>query len=285
MTNFFNLWWVQVLLYLFFSVIFTQCFKITTKTSRSDGALTVLLEIICGLSMLFFVPCFEMKWSTDIRVYLLTGLAIVFYCIKDRLITTVRKNLEASSVNILEQVNNVFLVVFGLIIFKEPFLLNKIIGASLIIISNIIIFYQKGAFHFNINILLGVIANLAFSVALCVNIGLSSQFNIGIYEMTLLLIPALLISIFEKIKPSEILLELKIGNKPAIFITGLSWSLIIMTQLRALQLGSITTVAPLCAVSVILNVFAGYIFLQERSGLFRKMVAAFMIIFSIILIK
>ncbi|MEG0108995.1 MAG: hypothetical protein RR705_09110, partial [Lachnospiraceae bacterium] len=206
-------------------------------------------------------------------------------CIKDRLITTVRRNLEASSVNILEQINNVFLVIFGLLIFKEPFVPFKIIGAVLIIIGNIIIFYQKGEFHLNKNILLGIVANLSFSIALCVNIGLSNQFNIGLYEMILLLVPAFLISLFEKIKPKAILYELQNGNKPAIFITGFSWALIIITQLRALQLGSITTVAPLCAVSVVLNVFAGYLFLQERTGLFRKLFAALLIIFSVILLK
>ncbi|MCI8482488.1 MAG: hypothetical protein HFJ27_05510 [Clostridia bacterium] len=80
-------------------------------------------------------------------------------------------------------------------------------------------------------------------------------------------------------------MNLSTGNKKAIILTALSWGVMIVVQLRAYQLGNITVVAPLCALTVMLNVIVGYLFLQERDNLLRKIISAILIIISIILIK
>ena len=280
-----NIWWVQVIIFLISTVIFTQFFKIATKKSKSDAALTILLQLIAGTTILIFIPLFEIKLPTDKKVYLFSAIAIIFYTIKNRLDTTIRKNLEASTVNILEQLLNVFLIIWGLIFFKEPFIFKKIIGAILIIFSNILIFYQKGEFKFNKYIVLSILANLSASIAISLDVETSNSYNIAIYKCLTLIIPAIIISILEKVKIKDIKQELKNGNKKAIFITSISWTIVIFSQLRAMQLGLITTVAPLCAVTVILNVIAGYIFLKEKNNVMKKVIAAVIIIFSIILIK
>jgi len=97
--------------------------------------------------------------------------------------------------------------------------------------------------------------------------------------------PAILIFLFERPKISDIGLEFKNGNKVAILITAISWSLAIIVSLRALLLGDVTVVAPLMSVNVILNVFAGYIFLKERDDLLKKIIAGVVIIFSVLLIN
>ncbi len=80
-------------------------------------------------------------------------------------------------------------------------------------------------------------------------------------------------------------MNLSTGNKKAIILTALSWGVMIVVQLRAYQLGNITVVAPLCALTVMLNVIVGYLFLKERDNLLRKIISAILIIISIILIK
>lgn len=59
----------------------------------------------------------------------------------------------------------------------------------------------------------------------------------------------------------------------------------IISQLRAYQLGNVTVIAPLCALTVILNVIVGYLFLNEKDNLLRKIISEILIIISIILIK
>jgi uncharacterized membrane protein len=58
-----------------------------------------------------------------------------------------------------------------------------------------------------------------------------------------------------------------------------------LCSLRAYQLGEVTSVAPLWALKVIINVIVSYIFLKERSNLLKKIIAALLIIISVVLIK
>lgn len=283
--NIFNNWLLYVLLYLVLATAFTQFYKIATKTLKKAGALTVLLQMTAGLTALLLCPFFEFKFPTDISVYIMLGISIIFYAMSDRMNTTVRSGIEASTYSMLKQLSTTFMIFAGLIFFKEEFVLTKFIGAMLIIFSNVLIFYKKGKFEFNKYILLGILSNIAFTVALFLDVNISDNFNLPFYVALTLIIPALLITIFERIKPSEIKNELVNGNKKAIFITALSWGIMIVVQLRAYQLGNVTVIAPLCALTVMLNVIIGYLFLKERDNLLRKIISAILIIISIILIR
>lgn len=278
-------WIIFVILYLILVVIYDQFYKISTKKLTKPGALTILLQVIGALAVLLVSPLFEIKFPTDIKVYIFLGLALIFYSISDRLNTTVRAGVEASTFSIIRQLSTVFMIFAGLIFLKEPFVINKFIGAILIIASNILIFYKKGEGKPNKYIILGIIANICYTIALFLDVNISNNFNLPFYITISLGIPAILISIIEKIKISDIKNEFINGNKKAICITGITWSLSILAQLRAYQLGDVSVVAPLCALSVILNVIFGYLFQNEKENLTKKIIAALLIILGIILIK
>ncbi len=278
-------WLIFVILYLIFSVIFNQTYKITTKSLTKPGALTMILQMIGSLFILLMIPLFEIKFPTEPKIYLFLALSIIFYAINDRLNTTVRSGIEASTFSIIHQLSTVFMIFAGVLFFKEPFILNKFIGALLIVFSNILIFYKKGMRKPNKYILLGILANIFFTIALFLDVNISNDFNLPIYVALTLGIPSIFIFIFERIKISDIKEEFKNGNKKAILVTAISWSLSIVAQLRAYQLGNVSVVAPLCALSVILNVIVGYFLLKEKDDLAKKIVAAALIIFGIVLIR
>ena len=177
------------------------------------------------------------------------------------------------------------MILAGLLFFKEPFVLKKIIGASLIIFSNFYIFYKKGEQKLNKYVFLGILSNIALSMALFLDVNISDNFNLAIYAMLTSLLPAILTFAFEKIKLSDLKNEYITGGKKAIIITSLCWGTMIAVQLRAYQLGNVTTVAPLCSLTVIGNVIVGYVFLKERNNLLKKIFAALMIIISVFLIN
>lgn len=279
------MWFLYVCLYIILAVIFTQFYKIVLNTSKSDGTLTVLLQFIAGLSALFLSPFFKFTFPTDWKVYLLLATACIFYALSDRINTTVRSGIEASTFSIIKQLSTVFMILAGLLFFKEKFVWKKIIGAILIIFSNILIFYKKGNQKLNKYVLLGILSNILYSIALFLDVNISDNFNLAFYVASTLLIPALFITIIEKVKLSNIKNEFKNGNKKAILTTGLCWGTMIVVQLRAYQLGETTSVAPLCALTVIGNVLVGYIFLKERNNLIKKLIAALLIILSVFLIK
>lgn len=279
------MWIFYVCSYIVLAVAFTQCYKIVTKTSKSDGTLTVLLQFLAGMSALLVTPFFKFTFTTDWKVYLLLGIACVFYAISDRMNTTVRSGIEASTFSIIKQLSTVFMILAGLIFFKEEFVWEKIIGAILIIFSNVFIFYKKGAQKLDKYVLLGILSNIVYSVALFLDVNISDNFNLAFYVALTLFVPALFILIAERVTFSNLRNEFKNGNKKAILITGLCWGTMIVVQLRAYQLGEATSVAPLCALTVIGNVIVGYLFLKEKKDLLKKIVAAILIIISVFLIK
>ena len=278
-------WTIYLIAYLILGVIFDQSYKVATRNLKNAGALTILLEFIGTVTVLFAIPFFEMKFPTDPKGYIFLTLAIVFYAINDRLNTTVRSGMEASTFSIIKQLSSVFMIFAGILFFKEEFILNKFIGAILIILSNVLIFYKKERTKPNKYVLLGILANLFYAIALFLDVNISESFNLPIYVAISLGLPTILIALAERIKPKEIINEFKVGNKSAILLTAITWSYMILAQLRAYQLGNVSIVAPLCALTVILNVIVGYIFLKEKDNLVRKIISAFLIILGIILIK
>ena len=283
--NLFNNWKFYIIIYLIVSVIFNLGYKFITKKNINDGTLTVLIQSISVIICIFLLPLFGFKFPTNFRVYLFLFLAIIFYTLNDRLGTTARKGLEASTYIILKQLSTVFMIFVGLLFFKEPFEINKFIGAILIVLSNIIVFYKKENFKFNKTLLFGILANICLTIALFLDVNYSSEFNLAFYVLLTFLIPMILIFLFERIKIKNIIIEYKNSNKVILFFTGISWSLMMITKLKSYQLGSISVVAPFLSLTVILNVIISYFLLKEKNNLIKKIIAGILIIIGIILIK
>lgn len=280
-----NTWYFNIIVYLILYIIFTQFYKIATKSSKDDGALTVLLQFLGGIIVLLFIPLFKFNIPTNVSTYVMLGIACIFYAIADRVNTTARRGLEVSIYSILGQLSTVFVILWGLIFFKEAIVIKKIIGALLILFGNVAVLYKKGKFEWNKYILFSLLGNLALSIGISVDVGISDKFNMPIYVAATLIVPSLILLIFERIKIKNIIDEYKNGNKKAINIVCLTWGIMIISMLRAYQYGSVTTIAPLCSITTILNVFVAYFMLKEKDQMPRKILAAIIVILGIVLIK
>ena len=280
-----NTWWLNIILYLILYIVFTQSYKVSTKSSKNDGALTILLQLLSGLIVLLFIPLFKIQFPSDYRTYLLLGIACVFYAITDRVNTTARRGLDVSTYSILGQLSTVFLIAWGIIFFKEAIVIKKMIGALLILIGNVIVLYRKGKFELNKYVVFSLLGNLAMSIGVSVDVGISDQFNMPIYVALTLIVPSLILLLVDKVKISNVIDEFKNGNKKSIVLVGCTWGIMIIAMLRAYQFGSVTTIAPIASITTILNVFVAYFYLKEKNSLLKKVLAALIVILGIVLIK
>ena len=281
--NIVNTWQFNLIGYLITIVGFFQFYKLAVRAAKRDGAATILLQTIAGISILLLTPFLPFKISSDPKIYALLILASVFYAINDRLQTTVRKNLQISLCSILNQLSTVFLIMSGLLIFREPFVVSKIAGGVLIVLGNTISLYRKGRIEINRYIWLAILANMALASAMSIDIGISRQFNLPFYIMLTLILPSVMIMVIEKIKIEEIINEYQSKNRKYYLITGLMWGLAIFFSLRSFQFGKVTTIVPLQALSALFNIMIAYLFLKERDYLFKKIIAAILIIFGVFL--
>lgn len=279
--NLLNTWQFNLFGYIFFTVIFNQFYKLAVQSVKKDGAATVIFQTIAGLSVILLAPFLEIKFPSSLKWYGLLIVACFFYAINDRAQTTIRKNMEVSVYTIINQLSSVFLIVYGLTIFRESFSITKIIGAALILLANIILRYSRGKFQFNKYIWLAVFASLSLATALSIDVEISTNFNLPIYITLTLIIPTLMIKTAEKITLSEIKTEYVNGNKKYFYLTGISWSLLIFFMIRAYQFGSFTLITPLSATSVLINVLIATLLFGEKDNLLKKIIASALVIIGV----
>jgi drug/metabolite transporter (DMT)-like permease len=276
-----NTWQFNVIGYLVTIVAFYQFYKLAVRNAKRDGAATILLQFIAGISVLVLAIFNSWRLPKEPAVILLLVGACIFYAINDRLQTTARKHLQVSMFSIINQLSTVFLIIFGLAVFRDTFAWSKILGAGIILFGNILLLYRGGKFELNRYVGIAILATFSFATAMSIDIGISKQFNLPFYIMLSLIIPASMITVVERISPVKVIQEFKPGSKFFYLATGIAWGLAIFFSLRSFQLGRVTTIVPLQATAVLLNVVIAYIFLKERDSSLKKIIAACLVVLGI----
>ena len=177
------------------------------------------------------------------------------------------------------------MIIFGLVFLKEKFVPLKVIGALLIILSNLLISYDNGKFEFNKYFLMAFISNFLFAVAMLINVNISDYFNLAIYTIITVSVPAIIISLFNRLTFKNLIKEFKCYNKNAFILAALTWCLMLISSVRAYQLKSVTIVAPLFALTSIINAVVELIFDKDRKNFLIKIISGILIIVGVILIK
>lgn len=280
-----NSWEFWVFIYLFSAVIFAQTFKKANRRMKDAGALTIILELLTGVCAIIFIPFFPIVFPTNFNIYLILFAVTVIYAATDRLNIEARYGLEPSTFSMLKQLSTVFLIILGFLFLKEKLLINQLLGALLIISSNILLTYNKGKFKINKYFIMSIISNLLFAVAMLINVNISNNFNIAIYTIITVSIPSFFIYIFGKYDFKALKNEYKRYNKKELYISAFTWCLMLISSVKAYQYGSIIVVAPLLALTSILNAMVEFIFNRDKNKFIQKLIAAILIIIGIILIK
>ncbi len=280
-----NTWQCWVVIYLIAGVIFAQSFKKANRKMKNAGSLTILLELFTGIFSLLMIPVFDIKLDVNNNI-LLTLLVVVFiYAITDRLNIEARYGLDPSTFSMLKQLSTVFMIIFGFIFLKEKFVLSKMIGAVFIIGANIMLAYDKGKLLINKYFIMSFFSNFLFAVAMLINVDLSDHFNLAFYTYITVTVPSILIFIFGRHRIADIKEEFRLCRKKEFLIAAFSWALMLNASIRAYQLGSVTVVASLFALTAILNALVEFIFNHNKSKFRQKLIAATLIIIGVILVN
>lgn len=275
-----------VIIYLIFSLLFAQCFKETNRNMKNASALTILLEIFTALFALLLSPLFTFKFSLNPKILLTLGAVTIIYAATDRLNIEARYGLAPSTFSMLKQLSTVFLVIFGFVFLKEKIVLTKIIGITLILLANIFLSTNnKGKLELNKYFIMCLISNFLFAIAMFINVNISDNFNIGLYTVITVLIPALIIKIVSKLSIKDLKQEFKLYDKKKFMIVSFSWAMMLISSVKAYEYGNISIVAPLLTLSMITNSIYEYFIDKDKKSLKRKLIISLLIVLGIILIK
>ncbi len=279
-----NNWLFWVIVYLVSAVIFAQTFKKANRKMKNAGSLTILLEIFTALFAILFIPLFEMKFP-PVESLIILGIVVIIYALTDRLNIEARYGLDPSVFSMLKQLSTVFLIILGFIFLNEEIVLKKIIGSIIIIFANVLLTFESGKFKINKYFIMSLISNFLFAIAMLINVNISDNFNLGIYTIITVSAPALLIFIFERHSLQEIKKEFKRYNKIDFLISAFTWCIMLISSVRAYQIGNVSVVAPLLTLTAILNTIYEYFVSKNKTKIYQKIIAAILIILGVILIK
>lgn len=277
---------IWVIIYLIFAVIFAQGFKSVNRDMKNASALTILLEFFTALFALILSPLFAFRFPSSFTVYIIVGIVTIIYAITDRLNIEARYGLDPSTFSMLKQLSTVFLVIFGFVFLKESFILNKIIGIVLILVSNVLLSVNKsGKIQLNKYFIMSFISNFLFAIAMFINVNIAQNFNICIYTVFTVLVPSVIIKIFSKLSIKDLKKEFNLYNKRKFLLVSFSWCVMLISSVKAYEQGNVSVVAPLLTLTSILNSI--YEFFEDRNKkmLLYKLFISMLIILGVILIK
>ena len=283
--NILNTWQLWTIMYLISAVVFAYNFKIANKNMKNPGALTVLLEVFTGIFSLLMIPIFEIKFKINTSIILTLFIVICIYAVTDRLNTEARYGLETSTFSMLKRLSTVFMIIFGFVFLKEEVVLNKVLGALIIIIANVILAYNKGKFQVNKYFVMAIVANFFFAVAMLLNVGISDHFNLAFYTWMTVTGPAILISVIGRHSIKDLKKEFNLYDKPRFLLAAFAWALMLNSSIRAYQLGSVIIVASLFSLTPILNSLAELIFHGNKERFVQKVIISILLIIGVILVN
>lgn len=282
--NLMNNWLFWVIVYLVSAIIFAQTFKKANRKMKNAGSLTILLEVFTALFALLFIPLFDFIWP-PLESIIILGVVVIIYAFTDRLNIEVRYGLDPSIFSMLKQLSTVFLIILGFIFLKEELILKRVVGAGIIVFANFLLAFDAGKLKINKYFIMAVVSNLLFAVAMLINVNISDNFNLGIYTMATVLLPAILIFIFEKHSFKELKREFKRYNKKDFLLSAFTWCLMLISSVRAYQIGNVSVVAPLLTLTAILNTAYEYFVNKNKSKLVQKIIASILILLGVLLVK
>lgn len=281
-----NNWVTWVVIYLVFATIFSQSFKKSNRNMSNAGSLTILLELFTAFFSLFFIPFFKLTISHNPHTYLILIVVIIIYAFTDRLNIEARYGLSTSTFSMLKQLSSVFLVILSFVILKEKVVITKVVGASLILIANVGLAVDKdGKFKINKYFLMSLVSNILFAFGMLINVNISGEFNLGIYTIITVLFPSILITLFGKHSIKELKEEFNLYDKKRFLLSAFSWCVMLISSVRAYQLGSVSVVAPLLTLTAIINTIYEFIFNKDKSEFIKKLIIGIIIIIGVLLIK
>lgn len=277
---------IWVICYLVFALIFAQGFKKVNRTMKNASALTILLELFTGLFAIIMSIFFMYTFPSDIKVYITLFVVTIIYAVTDRLNIEARYGLSPSNFSMLKQLSTVFLVIFGLVFLKEQLVFKKILGAIIIVVSNVMLAVNKdGKFEFNKYFIFCLISNFLFAVAMFINVNISSMFNIGIYTLITVLIPSIIIKLFSRLSFKDLEEEFNLYNKPLFILVSFAWCMMLISSVKAYEYGSISVVAPLLTLTALTNTIYEFIVDKDKKRFYYKLVISILILIGVILIK
>ncbi len=265
---------ISVLLYSI-SVLLQR--TILRENESEPIAFSIFFQLLIGfLIALMGIAFGNMRFPSNLSpLFFNLLLMAILYGFANVLIFKSLKQVEASKFTILFSTRAIFTVAASSLLLNEALSSKQLFGALLIFFGIIIVNIKSQKFSIGKGEILALLAALAFGTANTNDRFLLLHLDKYFFTSLAFIVPALLIALVYPKEPKHIKLFLSKKVFPKILILCVFYSLSAITFFAALQTSSNSSqVASINLTSVVVIVVLSVIFLKERAGFAKKLLAA-----------
>ncbi len=205
------------------------------------------------------------------------GLVLVsslVFAVTALMFTRARKLIEASVISVFSRTNSFWALLLGVLVLGERVTIFKVLGIGLIVSGLLLVILKKRKFVLPKGAWLVLVANFIYTSGSILDKYMVNNLvpTVKYYFLVLFLSLGWML-LFIPNRLSRIKKEIKL-QKWGLVVAGLLIGLYSFFSIQSLYWGEISKVASVRGLSVLLTVWAGVVFLKERDGLLKKMIAA-----------
>lgn len=260
--------------------------RVMMKGDKSDPiSYSVVFCFLLGIFfMLFAIPHgFHLPPLNGNLIFIF--LAAIFWGVGNIALFKSLQFLESSEVTILISVRALVTIIVSIIFLHEVFNVQKSIGTIIILSSILLVANVKKGFKFNNGVHFAFLCALFYGIAIvCDVFNLRSYDLLSYLAVVNIIMGFMLLAIYPKT-----LKQLKTFTKPRFLWTMLPLSALTGFQALfyyfALAKGHVSQIAPINQTQVIITVLLAAILLSERDHLLKKIIAAFLVMGGVLLLR
>lgn len=249
--------------------------RIAMKEEDSDPiAYAIVFQLLTGIliGLYAFLTGFKIPPLLPILPNLL--IMPILYGLATICIFLSLKKTEASTFTILFTSRTIWVILGALLFLNEQFHIQQSFGVFLILGSIVLTSWNRQKLSFQKGELYAVLAAFLFGIAIVNDSFIVRVFDIPSYLMFGFLAPALFIWVVNLKKTKEVFSILKGKQLRSVIMLSFFYGIAAITYFTAYKMGNnAAEIGAIFPISSILTVVAAIIFLNERKGIFLKVIA------------
>jgi len=277
-------WLTYASLSIFFSIATNLLTRVLAVKSDNTRAFAFVYGVFTTtIAAFLFIPHVDFgNISASTKIVLLIILASALYGIFDRTQFSARKHIDASTLSILFRGSALITFFASILILGESITLNKMLGATLIVLANIILSYKDRTLKIKKEWLYAIPPVVTLGLVYVIDKVVVQSFPSELYNVIVWITPLLFVY-FPYIPKKQLKREFKVGPL-WIALAATANVLTYYFILKAFELYEASRIVMVTSTSTIFVVLAGVLLLKERDHIPQKLMASIVAVGGILLI-
>jgi len=227
------------------------------------------------------IALFNISWPHSVENWMALIIGVLFIFLTDLTAFFSLKHTEASLYQIVGQLRHVIVLFGAFLLFAEPIIFYKVLSIIFIILGVTIALLEKSKIAITKGIIYAFLSTVCIAIAFLFIKKTAAYVNPAFLASISLIISGLLTYVVFLISDKQ---QVKLFNKAVfklIVYAAVTFAAFELTSFTALAIGEASRVTPVSQSSMIFTLMGGYIFLNEKANLKKKIIGCILIVLGI----